>query len=86
VFGDAPIVEDPVALAGSGDYNVPRYLQKDVLRFALEDFRYAEQHLPADPSQVGRVTKYSAAGMMANFEVVDPALGELHKGQHHHCH
>jgi len=67
VFGDAPIVEDPVALAGSGDYNVPRYLQKDVLRFALEDFKYAEQHLPADPSQVGRVTKYSAAGMMAKL-------------------
>jgi hypothetical protein len=66
-FGDAPIVTDPVALAGSGDYNVPRYLQKDVLRFALEDFKYAEQNLPADPYQKGRVTKYSAAGMMAKL-------------------
>jgi len=23
--------------------------------------------------------------MMANFEVVDPKVGEKHKGQHHHC-
>lgn len=64
-FGDVPIVADPVTLAGSGDYNVPRYLQKDVIRFALEDFKYANQFLPADPSEKGRVTKYSAAGMMA---------------------
>lgn len=67
IFGDVPIVADPVALAGSGDYNVPRYLQKDVLRFALEDFQFAKDHLPSDPYQKGRVTKYSAAGMMAKL-------------------
>jgi starch-binding outer membrane protein, SusD/RagB family len=64
-FGDVPIVADPVALAGSGNYNVPRYIQKDVLRFVLEDFKFAEQNLPPTQSQKGRVTKYSAAGMMA---------------------
>jgi len=32
------------------------------------------------------ILEHHEAGMMANFEVVDPALGELHKGQHHHCH
>jgi len=67
VFGDAPIVTDPVALAGSGNYNVPRYLQKDVLRFALEDFKAAEAALPADPYQPGRVTSYSAKGMEAKL-------------------
>lgn len=63
VYGDAPIVTDPVSLAGSGDYDVPRYLQKDVLRFALNDLEAAEAALPEQPYQPGRVTKYSAIGM-----------------------
>lgn len=67
VFGDAPIITDPVALAGSGDYNVPRYLQKDVLQFALNDLKAAEAGLPAEPYQPGRVTKYSAMGMEAKL-------------------
>jgi FtsP/CotA-like multicopper oxidase with cupredoxin domain len=31
------------------------------------------------------ILEHHAAGMMANFEVIDPAVGEKHKGQHHHC-
>jgi hypothetical protein len=65
VFGNAPIVEDPVKLSGSGNFNVPRYFQKDVLRFALEDLKAAEIGLPATPYQPGRVTSYSAIGMQA---------------------
>lgn len=65
IFKDVPIVDDPVALAGSGDYNIPRYLQADVLRFALEDFQYAKENLPSSPYQPGRVSSFSAAGMMA---------------------
>lgn len=64
-FGDAPIVDDPVSLTAPGQYAVPRYLQKDVLRFALEDLQFAEANLPDEPYQPGRVTKYSAKGMMA---------------------
>ena len=66
-FGDAPIVADPVALAASGDYNVPKYFQKDVLRFAREDFEYAEANLGEVPSEKGRVSKYSASGMIAKL-------------------
>jgi FtsP/CotA-like multicopper oxidase with cupredoxin domain len=32
------------------------------------------------------ILEHHEAGMMANFEVIDPAVGELHAGQHHHCH
>ncbi|MES1249274.1 MAG: RagB/SusD family nutrient uptake outer membrane protein, partial [Chitinophaga rupis] len=67
VYGDAPIVTDPVSLANSSDYNLPRYLQKDVLRFALEDLKAAEAGLPEDAYQPGRVTRYSAAGMEAKL-------------------
>lgn len=67
VFGDVPIVTDPVVLAGSGNYNVPRYFQNDVLRFALEDFLAAEAGLPENSYQPGRVTKFSAKGMAAKL-------------------
>ncbi|WP_423147103.1 RagB/SusD family nutrient uptake outer membrane protein [Rubrolithibacter danxiaensis] len=66
-FGDAPIVDNPIALTEPGKYLVPRYLQKDVLRFALEDLKYAEANLPEVSYQDGRVTKYSAKGMMAKL-------------------
>ena len=64
IWGDAPIVTDPAELATTGNFMVPRYLQKDVLRFALEDFKFAESNLP-ETDVKGRVTKYSAKGMMA---------------------
>ncbi len=32
------------------------------------------------------ILEHHEAGMMANFEVVDPLVGEKHAGQHHHCH
>lgn len=64
-FGDVPIVTDPVAMGESGQFNVPRYKQEDVLRFALEDLKFAEEHLSPNASQPGRATSYSATGMMA---------------------
>jgi starch-binding outer membrane protein, SusD/RagB family len=66
IWGDAPIVTDPGALAATGDFRVPKYLQKDVLRFALEDFKAAEAGLP-ETDVKGRVTRYSAKGMMAKL-------------------
>jgi hypothetical protein len=67
VYGAAPIVSDPVALASSGNYNVPRYVQSDVLKFALTDFLNAYAALPSTPYEPGRVTKWSAAGMAAKL-------------------
>lgn len=66
IWGDAPIVTDPGSLAQTGNFAVPRYIQKDVLRFALEDFRAAEAALP-DTDVKGRVTKFSAKGMMSKL-------------------
>ncbi len=65
-WGDAPIVTDPGATALSGNFNIPRYYQADVLRFALEELQMAEAGLP-ETDVPGRVTKYSAKGMMAKL-------------------
>jgi starch-binding outer membrane protein, SusD/RagB family len=66
IWGDAPIVNDPGAIALSGNFNIPRYFQADVLRFALEELQLAEAGLP-ETDDPGRVTKYSAKGMMAKL-------------------
>jgi hypothetical protein len=63
-FGDVPIVTDPVGIASSGKFNVPRYKQADVLRFVLEDLQFAEANL-GQAADAGRVTSLSATGMMA---------------------
>jgi starch-binding outer membrane protein, SusD/RagB family len=67
IWGDAPIVTDPGKTALSGDFNIPRYYQKDVLRFALEELKLAEAGLPETDPQPGRLTKYAAKGMMAKL-------------------
>lgn len=66
IWGDAPIVNDPASIALSGNFNIPRYFKEDVLRFALEELKLAEAGLPED-DEPGRVTKYSAKGMMAKL-------------------
>lgn len=66
IWGAAPIVTDPGETALSGNFNIPRYYQEDVLRFALEELQMAEAGLP-ETDEPGRVTKYSAKGMMAKL-------------------
>jgi hypothetical protein len=66
-FGDAPIVDNPLDLTKPGAYLVPRYHQKDVLRFALEDLQFAADNLPEISYQDGRVTKYAALGLQAKI-------------------
>lgn len=66
IWGDAPIVNDPGGTILSGNFNIPRYFKKDVLRFALEELKKAEAGLP-ETDVPGRLTKYSAKGMMAKL-------------------
>jgi hypothetical protein len=70
-FKDAPIVPNPLDLTKPGQNLVPRYFQKDILRFALEDLMVAEKGLPQKSYQIGRVTSASAKGMMAKIYLYD---------------
>ena len=60
-MGAAPIINDPGAVALTGNFKIPVYYEKDVLRFALEELKIAEAGLP-ETDVPGRVTKYSAKG------------------------
>ncbi|MBY0536141.1 MAG: RagB/SusD family nutrient uptake outer membrane protein [Chitinophagaceae bacterium] len=66
IWGDAPIVNNPGGTILSGNFNIPRYIKKDVLQFALNELRMAEAGLP-ESDIPGRVTKYAAKGMMAKI-------------------
>lgn len=82
IWGHAPIVTDPGKTALDGNFNIPRYIQTDVLRFALEELQMAEAGLP-ESDVPGRVTKYSAKGMMAKLYLYtkDYANAKLKAGE-----
>jgi len=67
IWGAAPIVTTPGETALSGNFNIPRYKREDVLKFALEELKLAEAGLPESDPVPGRLTKYSAKGMMAKL-------------------
>jgi hypothetical protein len=82
IWGDAPIVTNPGKLAITGEFQIPRYLQEDLLRFATEDLQFAETNLP-EINDKGRVTKYSAKGMLAKIYLYkkDYANAKLKAGE-----
>ena len=64
VWGAAPIVTDPVELAKTGDFNIPRSKAEDVQRFAIENLRAAEADLPTTNVK-GRATKMAAKAFLS---------------------
>lgn len=65
-FGDAPIIDDPGKIALEGNYNIPKYYKEDVLKYAIEQMKLAEEGLP-ESDVPGRVTKSSARAYLAKM-------------------
>ncbi|MEL1242101.1 RagB/SusD family nutrient uptake outer membrane protein [Flavobacterium flavipallidum] len=62
VWHDVPIIDSPNSLVLSPKVYPNRF--EDVIQFAINDLEYAVQWLPTSDDK-GRVTKYSAEGMLA---------------------
>lgn len=63
LWGDAIIIEDNSTLVNNPIVHTnPR---KDVFEFAMRDLEFAAKYLPATVSQAGRLTKWSAFGMLS---------------------
>ncbi|MDJ1498194.1 RagB/SusD family nutrient uptake outer membrane protein [Cytophagaceae bacterium DM2B3-1] len=60
-----PIITDNTALLT--DTTLTRNTVESVWEFIIRDFRYAAQNLPAIPVAKGRITKWSAEGMLAKM-------------------
>lgn len=66
-WGEVPIIENSTELITSSDPTaiyVHKNLQSNLYRFICEDLEYAVQYLPVS-DEPGRVTKWSAKGMLA---------------------
>ena len=64
-WGPVPIIYDNVAQLE--DRNIKRNNIADVWKFIIMDFAYAVKYLPTVAPQNGRLTKYSAEGMLAKM-------------------
>jgi starch-binding outer membrane protein, SusD/RagB family len=63
LWGDVIISTDPKELVKNSVVN--KNPLKDVYEFAMRDLEYAAKYLPAQAGQSGRLTKYSAFGMLS---------------------
>ena len=62
-YGDVPIIENNLEHLGKPDLR--KNEEASVWEFIRRDYEYASENLMETPSQVGRLTKWSAEGMLA---------------------
>jgi len=70
-WGAVPIVYDNISQLSN---NLPRNTIESVWQFIIMDLRYAAANLPANPVQQGRLSKYSAEGMLARMYLTRAGL------------
>lgn len=64
-WGDVPIIEDPQKFITNPLAHTNPV--EDVLAFAIKDMEFAAENLPENGYNIGRVTKWSALGMLSRF-------------------
>ena len=64
-WGEVPIIENNLALLN--DTSIHKNTSKSIWRFITREMRAVVEDLPAQPIQVGRLSKWSAEGMLARF-------------------
>lgn len=76
-WGEVPIIENSTALITSGntaDIYVNRHTQSSLYRFMCNDLEYAAATLDETPSEPGRVTRWSAQGLLAKVYLTRAAF------------
>lgn len=73
LWGNAIIIEDNSTLVN--DPIVHTNPRNDVFGFAIRDLEFAAKYLPATASQAGRLTKWSAFGMLSRVYLSYSGLG-----------
>lgn len=64
-WGSVPIITNNTALLQ--DTTIARNTEETVWQFIIKDFRYAAENLPESPVLNGRMTKWSAEGLLAKM-------------------
>jgi hypothetical protein len=73
-WGAVPIIYDNVNQIG--DTSIRRNDLADVWKFIIMDLSWAKDHLPPTPVQPGRITKWSAEGMLGKAYLIASGLGQ----------
>jgi len=74
LWGNAIIIEDNTTLVNNPIVNTNPRL--DVFEFAIRDLEFAAKHLPETASASGRLTKYSAFGMLSRLYLSRSGLSD----------
>lgn len=64
-WGPVPVIVDNNVLLT--DTTITRNTVETIWEFIIRDLRFASENLPASPAQKGRITKWSARGMLAKM-------------------
>ncbi|RAJ77526.1 putative outer membrane starch-binding protein [Chitinophaga dinghuensis] len=73
-WGPVPLIEDNYKLLT--DTSLSRNTVESVWQFIIRDLRYAADNLPSTPYQKGRITKWSAEGMLARMYLTRAGVGQ----------
>ncbi|WP_207422992.1 RagB/SusD family nutrient uptake outer membrane protein [Desertivirga brevis] len=72
-WGEIPVIyNNSIQLS---DKNIRRNTKESIWAFIIRDLRYSAENLPPVQSQQGRLTKYSAEGMLAKMYLTRSGLG-----------
>jgi hypothetical protein len=83
LWGNAIIVDDPQALLDNPVANTNP--KKDVYEYAIRDMEFAAKYLPESPTVKGRVSKYSAYGMLSRLYLDFSGYKASNYGQNPNC-
>jgi len=73
-WGPVPIIYDNTSQLS--DTSIRRNNLADVWKFVIQDLTWAKNNLGVIPLQPGRITKWSAEGMLARAYLVRSGLGQ----------
>lgn len=72
-YGPVPIIENNIELLNSPE--VKRNTEESVWEFITRDYLYAAENLPENSIDVGRISKWSAEGMLARTYLTRAGVG-----------
>ena len=72
-WGPVPIITNNTALLQ--DTTIARNTEESVWQFIIKDFRFAAENLTESPALTGRLSKWSAEGMLAKMYLVRAGVG-----------
>lgn len=74
LWGDVIIIEDNSLLVENPIVN--KHYRSDVFEFSMRDLEFAAKHLPETEWQLGRLTKWSALGMLSRVYLSVSGIGD----------